>query len=91
MPALKGFERRLVMMKTHDSTLYESACFIMKGDAQARSPSKGEMLSEAMRILESSGMAKKPRVFGIRHVLIAFFGGLLLGALALALTMLFRL
>ena len=90
MPALKGYQRRLVMLKTHDSTLYESACFIMKGDAEARAPSKGEMLGEAMRILEANSMVKKPRVFAWRHLAFAFLGGLLLGALTVAMTMLFR-
>lgn len=90
MPALKGYQRRLVMLKTHDSTLYESACFIMKGDAETRTPSKGEMLGEAMRILEANSMVKKPRTFCTRHLLIAFFGGLLLGALIVAMIMLFR-
>ena len=90
MPALKGYQRRMIMLRTHDSTLYESACFIMKGDAEARAPSKGEMLSEAMRILETSGMVKKPRTFGVRHLVLVFFGGLLLGALIVALVMLFR-
>jgi hypothetical protein len=90
MPALKGYQRRLVMLPTRDSTLYETACFIMKGDAEARAPSKGEMLSEAMRILEANAMVKKPRVFGTRHLVFACVGGFLLGALAVAMALLFR-
>ena len=90
MPALKGYQRRLVMLPTRDSTLYETACFIMKGEAEAREPSKGEMLSEAMRILEANAMVKKPRVFGTKHLAVACWGGFLFGALAVALVVLLR-
>lgn len=87
---MKGCQRRMIVMPTRTSALFETAYFVLKDEAQARRPSESEMLYEAQRILEENSIAKKPQSFARRHLLLAFFLGLLLGALAVALVLLLR-
>ena len=51
---LKGYQKRLIMMPTRESPLFESAYFILRKDSRPKSPTKNEMLSEATRILEEN-------------------------------------
>lgn len=81
----------MIMMPTRGSALFETAYFVLKDEAEARQPSKGEMICEAMRILEENAIAKKPPAYNRRHLLLAFLYGLFFGALLVALILLFRL
>ena len=80
---LKGYQRKLIMMPTRDSSLFETAYFVLRGEAESRSPSQGEMLCEAMRILEENALTRKKAAFGARHVVLSCLGGCRCGTLLL--------
>lgn len=85
---LKGCQRKMIMMPTRDSSLFETAYFVLKEEAEARRPGRQEMLFEAMRILEENSLSGKSPVYSRRHLLFAFLYGALLGALVLAVVLL---
>ena len=87
---MKGCQRKMIMMPTRDSSLFETAYFVLKDEAEARRPSKNEMHFEAMRILEENSLAKRPPAYSRRHLLFAFLYGAFSGALLLALVLLLR-
>ena len=87
---MKGCQRKMIMMPTRTSALFETAYFVLKEEAEARRPSESEMLCEAMRILEENSLAKKPPSYAWRHLVVSFLYGLFLGALLVALVLLFR-
>ncbi len=79
---LKGYQRRLIMMPTKSSPLFESAYFILRRETEERAPSQNEMLSEATRILEEHALPQKKHSLRRRHLLFALAVGFILGALA---------
>lgn len=83
---LKGYQKRLIMMPTKSSALFESAYFILRKDSEPPVPTKNEMLCEATRILEENALTQKKRVFTRKHMIAALVigflaGGLLVGAI----------
>ena len=82
---LKGYQRRLIMMPTKGSPLFESAYFILRKDTDGRAPTQNEMLLEATRLLEENALPPKKRVLGVRHLLIFLAVGFLLGAISVGL------
>lgn len=80
---LKGSQRRLIMMTTKGSPLFESAYFILRKDTDGRAPTQNEMLLEATRILEENALPKKKPSIKLRHLLVTLAAGFLLGALTL--------
>lgn len=78
---LKGYQRKLIMMPTHDSSLFETAYFVLRDEAENRrpEPSHREMLCEATRILEASAADKKDNCYGKKHLLLALAFGFLVG------------
>ena len=78
---LKGYQRRLIMMPTKGSPLFESAYFILRRETEARAPSQNEMLLEATRILEENALPQKKRPPRRRHLVLALAIGFALGAL----------
>jgi len=88
---LKGCQRKMIMMPTRDSSLFETAYFVLKDEAESRRPAKQEMLFEAMRILEENSLSGKPPAYARRHLVLAFLYGLFSGALLLAVVLLLRL
>ncbi len=76
---LKGYQRKLIMMPTRDSTLYETAYFVMREDNTGREPSKTEMLSEATRILEAGAMTGGSKKYRKSHLLLALLLGFFIG------------
>ena len=80
---LKGYQRRLIMLQTHGSDLFETAYFVLKEDAERRRPSQGEMLSEAKRIVEENSLARRQGRDELRSPLISFLLGALSGAFAI--------
>ncbi len=88
---LKGYQRKLIMMPTRDSSLFETAYFVLKGDAESRNPGQGEMLCEAMRILEENHLTRKRTTFTTRHIILSFLGGFLCGTLLLLVIALIKL
>lgn len=87
---MKGCQRKMIVMPTRDSALYETAYFVLKEEVESRRPSESEMLCEAMRILEENSLAGRPKTYSRRHLFLAFAYGLALGALAVALALLLR-
>ena len=81
---LKGYERRLIMMPTKNSPLFETAYFILRNAPEKHPPCPNEMLYEATRILEENSLTVKRRSIKLRHLAIAFSIGLALGAATVA-------
>jgi len=86
---LKGYQRRMIMMPTKGSSLFETAYFVLRHEVAEKQPTQNEMLCEAMRILEENALNTKKRVIGIRHLLwtaaVSFFlGAFLLGMIWLS-------
>ena len=78
---LKGYQRRLIMMPTKSSPLFETAYFILRKETEEHAPGPNEMLCEATRILEEHSLTVKKRTIKRRHLAAAFGIGMLLGAL----------
>lgn len=79
---LKGVQRKLIMLQTRGSDLFETAYFVLKEDAQTRRPDRNEMLSEATRIVEENSLARRRGDGELRSTLITFVLGAFLGAFA---------
>ena len=78
---LKGYQRKLIMMPTKSSPLFETAYFILRRETEERAPSPNEMLCEATRILEENSLTVRRRTIKARHLAIALCLGFFLGAL----------
>ena len=81
---LRGYQRKLIMIRTNDSSVFESAFFILRG-ANCENENSVEMVSEANRILRESDTGKKKKSFRVRHLFFCFGIGFLLGASVLGL------
>ena len=79
---LKGYQRKLIMIRTNDSDIFESAFFILRS-ATCEKGKQAEMVSEANRILQESDGVKKKKSFKARHLLLMLGIGFLLGSAAL--------
>ncbi len=55
---IKGAQKRMVIVKTTDSDLFEEAHFVMRRE---ESGSKSDILTEANRIIEACGGRRKRR------------------------------
>ncbi len=77
---LKGYQRRLIMMPTKSSPLFETAYFILRKETDTRPPCPNEMLYEASRILEETRISDRRRVLKPRHLAITFGIGFAVGA-----------
>lgn len=90
---LKGAQKRMVMLRTADSSLFETAYFILRDDGNASADTKQPtMLEEANRILDQSftprttGKGKNGgRLQRILGQLPGFLIGFLLGGAAVGL------
>ena len=86
---LKGAQRRMIVLKTQDSRVFEEAYFVMRTDTSA---SGEDMVSEANRIIESCFDKRRGRASKLNATLLApicaFIGGTVLGVvLTLLVTM----
>lgn len=80
---LKGCQREMIVLQTAESSLFESAYFILR--RQRVPPPKCDMLAEANRIVESgNGYFGRQKGQKKRRFLL-FFGGFLSGGCAVAL------
>ncbi len=86
---LRGAERRMIVVRTRDSRLFEEAYFVVRPEAGRQDEDGPDMLWEANRILESSLAAGKrdglaegrpsPPRLGLIRGLVWFLMGLLSG------------
>ena len=78
---LKGAQKRMVVVKTQDSRIFEEAYFVMRGEP---SVSDEDMVSEANKIIESCtckrGERKKRINTAILAPVCAFMGGSIVGS-----------
>lgn len=76
---LRGAEKRMIVVRTRDSRLFEEAYFVVRPEADKPRFEESDMLLEANRLLENS-MTGARAERGARELLSArggFFGGLL--------------
>ena len=96
---LKGAQKRMIVIRTRDSRLFEEAYFVMRRDLPDSGAHRSDMLWEANRIVERSlgvssaaghpeSAPKPPRKKWLTHVWVFTAGLLSGGLLAFALTLL---
>ena len=51
---IRGAEKRMIVVRTRDSRLFEEAYFVVRPEAERAGREDSDMLREANRILESS-------------------------------------
>lgn len=77
---LKGAQKKMIVVKTGDSKVFEEAYFVVRNDALC---SGGDMVGEANKIIDSCGAKKKDRKIKSLSMPIisvcAFIGGSLFG------------
>ena len=78
---LKGYERKLIMIRTKDSAFFESAFFVIKSDACKNKGNRAGMVEEARRILRDSGGVRVASGKKKRYALLLFLMGFLSGSL----------
>ncbi len=73
---LKGAQKRMIVVKTEDSFLFEEAYFVIRRGAEARG---GSIVEEANRIIENCGCHDKKRRKPSKREIVAwtatFLGG----------------
>ena len=79
---IKGIQRKMVLIRTPDSKIFEEAHFVLRTDGASCPSRQGEMLNEANRIIEAARIGIDPakhgaRKMGIKGLLGFLFGGLL--------------
>lgn len=74
---LKGYQRKLVMVRTKNSKIFESAFFILRSSAAV---THADMVDEANRILNECGEPRRRIKPHVRHILTAAGISFLLGA-----------
>lgn len=58
---VKGTQKQMVVLRTHDSRYYEEAYFVLRDGAQTRGESESSMMAEANRILDESMLMPQPK------------------------------
>lgn len=51
---IRGIQRQMIMVKTDKSSIFESACFLLRTDIPHRETNSADMLREANRIIEEN-------------------------------------
>ncbi|MBO5415149.1 MAG: hypothetical protein J6A83_00790 [Clostridia bacterium] len=51
---IRGIQREMIMVKTDKSSIFESACFLLRTDIANERPREADMLREANRIIEEN-------------------------------------
>ena len=84
---IRGIQRQMIMVKTDKSSIFESACFLLRHDLTEPSANSSDMICEANRIIEENYSSKKgkrtPKSKRIKDHIPAFLTGCLSGALLL--------
>ena len=77
---LRGYQRKLIMIRTKESSIFESAFFILRGSFGDK-PLDGDMIAEANKIVEECNHPRKiAKQLGFKHIMAALGIGFVLGA-----------
>ena len=66
---LKGAQKRMIVVKTGDSDIFEEAYFVMRHDTVAK---RTDMLAEAEKIIEGCSQKRKKTVVSIQNRTLLF-------------------
>jgi hypothetical protein len=81
--AVKGIERRMVLIRTPENRCFEEAHLVLRADFYKEPCAEGDILREANRILEECGYRaegkRRRRKRRLRNPLACFFLGALCG------------
>lgn len=58
---LKGIQKKMIMVRTDHSSLFETAYFVLRNDSAPAATDKNAMIREANRILAESAMSEKKK------------------------------
>ena len=87
---LKGAQKRMIIVRTGDSRYFDEAYFVLRREVGAKPSSRSDMLREANRILEESGVEPRARRIPFRARTCAFLlGAIFGGGVAVLLLLLF--
>jgi hypothetical protein len=81
--AIKGCSRQMIVLNGTGSSMFETAYFIIKNDADMHRCSHGDMMREANRIIEENTFpvcSEARRFSKVRYRWLFFAAGVLLGA-----------
>lgn len=53
---IKGIQRKMVLIRTPDSKIFEEAHFVFRAESDSRASAENDMLMEANRIIEEAGL-----------------------------------
>ena len=59
---IKGAQKRMIVVKTGDSAVFEEAYFVMRSDEMAEGKTDKDMISEADRIISENFENKRFRI-----------------------------
>ena len=86
---IKGCQRKVIVVKGDEESMFECAYFVLKNDKNHDNPSEGDMIAEADKIIRQScrindkkcneNSEKKPKEY--KKIAIPFSVGALVGAL----------
>ena len=76
---IKGAQKQMIVMRIGDSRYFEEAYFVLRREMGCGGPLRDEMVREANRILEESGMDLTRRKKRTSRAVLLFVVGLLLG------------
>ena len=81
---IKGVQRKMIMVKTDNSNVFESAYFILRADSDKSKSDALDMLSEANRIVnegndQRKGKKEKKKRFGRFAAFCIFLLGVIFG------------
>lgn len=75
---LKGAQKRMIVVKTSDSEIFEEAYFVVRGGIEREKP---DMVGEANRIIEGCSERRRERISRDARVLVIPLVALMLGTL----------
>ncbi len=78
---IKGAQKQMIVVRTGDSRYFDEAYFVLRREVKPKRSTRDEMLKEANRILEESGI-DLPKRKRLPRGLLLFFAGILCGVVA---------
>ena len=85
---LKGVRKNMIFVRLPAGSCFESACFVVRNDRGEKEPRQGEMVREANRIIDESGLSeakeRRKKGGGARGGFSFFLYGALTGMMSVA-------